>query len=158
MTYQTFTSAQDIFDHVAPLLYAQGQRSMFYHEGAEEWQCAYRGGDNGNLRCAVGFILPDELYRGHLEGLGVEGEEMREVLKDIIPLEDRHQREHIFQFLGNLQDIHDSWIIRDENKLIIDEPEPAVMRARLLSNLTKLALRFELNTKVLDTLTDGASA
>lgn len=53
---------QETFDTVARALAAQGRPSV----SAETCLCRYRG-DNGT-KCAVGHLIPDELYRPELEG------------------------------------------------------------------------------------------
>lgn len=52
------------FDKVANHLIKQGKRSLAL-DGAG-WVCAYRG--EGGAKCAIGVIIPDELYGEHLEG------------------------------------------------------------------------------------------
>lgn len=54
---------QEIFDKVATHLLSQGKRSALGGVG-----CAYRG--DGGLQCAIGCLIPDELYRYELEGWG----------------------------------------------------------------------------------------
>lgn len=56
---------QQIFNRVAKHLLAQGRRAM--SNGA----CVYRG--PGGTKCAVGCIIPDELYSPEFEGNNVEG-------------------------------------------------------------------------------------
>lgn len=51
---------QDIFDTVAQHLLTQNRRSTL---GA---MCEYRGADG--LKCAVGCLIPDELYLREMEG------------------------------------------------------------------------------------------
>jgi hypothetical protein len=53
---------QQIFDTVATHLFTQGQRAMVRDEDADDNTdfCAYRTSDG--LKCAVGVLLPDELY------------------------------------------------------------------------------------------------
>lgn len=53
-------SLQDVFDEVALHLLRQGQKS------ASEGICYYRGPDG--LKCAAGFLIPDELYHESFEG------------------------------------------------------------------------------------------
>lgn len=53
-------TGQEIFDKVAKHLLTQNAQSMGI------MGCAYRG-DNG-LQCAVGCLIPDELYRPEFEG------------------------------------------------------------------------------------------
>ena len=113
MTYKTFSSAQEIFDHVVPLLFAQGKRSM-YHDGNGELTCAYRG--DGGLRCAVGFLIPDELYYEDLEGRDVMSEAVTGVLKNVIP-EALLGFDGLGIILNDLQDAHDSWTTDEEVQL-----------------------------------------
>jgi hypothetical protein len=112
MTYKTFSSAQEIFDYVTPLLFAQGQRSMlpsqFPDDEDGEPTCAYRG--EGGLRCAIGHIIPDELYNPNIEGEGVGGTVLQSVLKEIIPSKYGVTYAGLGKFLGDLQDVHDGWI------------------------------------------------
>ena len=109
MTYKTFSSAQEIFDYVTPLLFAQGQRSVYPDEQGIPI-CAYRGGEAGELRCAIGFIIPDELYTQTLESECVFNPAVKSVLKNIITLPLDPDGMGICQFLGDLQDVHDGWI------------------------------------------------
>ena len=101
MTYKTFSSAQEIFDYVTPLLFAQGQRSVYPDEQGIPI-CAYRGGEAGELRCAIGFIIPDELYTQTLESECVFNPAVKSVLKNIITLPLDPDGMGICQFLGDL--------------------------------------------------------
>lgn len=56
---------QQMFDKVVTHLRKQGERAM---NGAV---CAYRG--VGNTQCAVGCLIPDEIYDPKMEGRGVYG-------------------------------------------------------------------------------------
>lgn len=58
-------TSQKIFDIVAGHLIEQGQRSL----SKDEHICAYRG-DEG-LMCAVGVLIPDELYKSEMEGKAI---------------------------------------------------------------------------------------
>lgn len=55
---------QKIFDTVATHLFTQGERS---YDRSDPEVCLYRG-PNG-LKCAVGVLIPDELYDPEMEGL-----------------------------------------------------------------------------------------
>ena len=110
MTYKTFSSAQEIFDYVTPLLFAQGQRSLGPHDPHGEELCAYRGGEAGELRCAIGFIIPDELYHGGIEGESVSSTAVQSVLREVIPSKYGVTYAGLGKFLGDLQDVHDGWI------------------------------------------------
>ena len=56
---------QSLFETVARHLFAQGERSLSTRG------CAYRG-VNGTS-CAVGCVIPDDLYRESMEGRGIMG-------------------------------------------------------------------------------------
>jgi hypothetical protein len=56
--------AQEIFDTVAKHLFTQGCRSIEVDDEGEEY-CLYRGPE-GRM-CAVGVLIPDELYRKSME-------------------------------------------------------------------------------------------
>jgi len=60
---------QEIYDKVLFGLRKQGHASAMYDEHGEFESCAYRG-DNGD-RCAVGMLIPDEIYNQEIEGLGL---------------------------------------------------------------------------------------
>lgn len=60
--------AQEIFDTVATHLFKQGRRAV---RGCAEVVCAYRG--VGGLKCAVGVLIPDQLYTEMMEGSTVFG-------------------------------------------------------------------------------------
>ena len=98
MTHKTFSSRQEIFDYVTPLLFKQGERSML--EGGTT--CAYRGEDG--MRCAVGFLIPDELYFDGLEGKSAMDVDITKLLNNVILTDD-----HLCLFLTDLQDVHDGW-------------------------------------------------
>ena len=116
---------QEIFDKAAAHLLEQGKRAR------ENGKCCYRTSGSGTvLKCAVGALIPDELYDPLLEGLpaiwgfpdgGGESELRRKVA-----------------LLESLQIVHDqfhedSW--KDE--------------------LTKLAKAVGLSTKVLENAENG---
>lgn len=88
---------QAIFNKVATHLLAQGARSMGKYGSFEG--CAYRGA--GGARCAIGVLIPDELYRNELEG--VEVEHLPFDVRDALGTDDSYMRE----FLHELQAVHD---------------------------------------------------
>lgn len=55
---------QEAFDLVAEKLSAQGRPSVKKHSIGTE--CRYRGPDG--LRCAAGWLIPDEKYNTNMEG------------------------------------------------------------------------------------------
>lgn len=58
-------NAQKTFDTVATHLIRQGRRSTATVNGSTD--CAYRG--RGGRKCAVGCLVPDDLYDPEMEGL-----------------------------------------------------------------------------------------
>lgn len=80
---------QQVFDYVALRLLMQGEKSR-----SEDGECALRGVRNG-LKCAIGWLIPDELYRPSMEWEGPT---------DIVAKRwtDAHDR-----LLANLQSVHD---------------------------------------------------
>lgn len=113
---------QEVFDKVAKHLLTQGERStgniynIDYDEEYEEpddvSDCAYRG-DNG-LMCAVGCLIPDEVYLPSMEGQSVSSL--------LWGYTGNNLKEHLGSnqvLLQDLQDIH-------------DETEPADWKAKLV--------------------------
>lgn len=58
---------QETFDMIVKHLAQQGRRSEL--TGGFAYGCAYRGPDN--MKCAVGCLIPDELYDWSLERMSV---------------------------------------------------------------------------------------
>ena len=127
MTHKTFSSPQEIFDYVTPLLFAQGERSML--EGGTT--CAYRG-EHG-MRCVIGFIIPDDLYTPALEGNGALGEEITNVLSTVLTTDD-----DLCVFLSDLQDVHDGWTSGE--------------KADLFHRFQTVAINYELDRTVLSSI------
>ena len=120
---------QNIFTSVVHHLQKQGVRSLDNGDA-----CAYRG-ERGR-KCAIGAIIPDRLYHEHMEGkranafiyplrfppgtyhAGEENYDRREVgvflatLADMRPknetgVYDKHELDHLSDFLDSLQWLHD---------------------------------------------------
>jgi len=124
MTHKTFSSPQEIFDYVTPLLFAQGERSML--EGGTT--CAYRGVDG--MRCVIGFMIPDDLYTPALEGNSAMGVEITNVLSTVITTD-----LDLCVFLSDLQDVHDGWASGE--------------KADLFDRFQNIAMRYKLDRTVL---------
>jgi hypothetical protein len=67
---------QEIFDTVAKHLFTQGKPAkqmmpVSEDHDEEDYQCRYRAADGG--KCAVGVLLPDELYVESMEGQSLSG-------------------------------------------------------------------------------------
>ena len=113
---------QEVFDTVARHLLTQKRRSYVNNEGAE--LCCYRG--PRGLKCAVGALIPDELYSKDLEGLAVGSGPVAIVCKQLGIV--RH-----LNLLADLQDLHDD-----------------VPTDRWYDRLLGLATRHRLSKKVLE--------
>lgn len=114
---------QEVFNKVAEHLLTQAQRSISLDKF-----CLYRG-PNG-LMCAVGCLIPDEVYTADIEGEGVEG--MLRILSPHAELLAKHGlTEDNVDLLANLQRLHDK-----------------VPVERWSRKLELLALHYDLNYKV----------
>ena len=82
---------QEIFDRVARHLLTQKKHAMI------DDTCAYRTPDG--LKCAIGCLIPDELYTPKIEGFSVDDGPVIEVLERTGLSCD--------EFLYELQTIHD---------------------------------------------------
>jgi len=107
---------QEIFDKVVAHLRQQGVKCASTEQGEE--LCAYRGADG--TKCAIGALIPDELYDPKVEGASV-GALLNVGLPDLrtpesVRIADFLSRltkwDHDTQcaiFLDGLQRIHDGW-------------------------------------------------
>lgn len=89
---------QETFDTVAAHLLKQGKRSM-----SGPRTCLYRGPDG--MKCAVGCLIPDDLYRSSLEGIAVV-----DILSDEVTTEVGRLMKslgHDLTLCGELQWLHD---------------------------------------------------
>ncbi len=88
---------QEVLDIVTKHLFAQGERAV------DGYYCTYFNKDTGR-KCAVGCLIPEELYASEMEGLGVDelchGEDILPVGKYLVDNFD-------LGFLEALQGIHD---------------------------------------------------
>jgi len=60
---------QESFNHICLNLIAATRPSVYRDFTIEETRCQYRGEDGA--KCAVGWLIPDDLYHPHMEGKGV---------------------------------------------------------------------------------------
>ena len=90
----TTLTNQKVFDQVVVHLLTQNWKSTpkpYYPEAKnQEYSCSYRGHMNGGvqLKCAIGCLIPDELYKPEMEGFGftsliVEFPVIRQLFADI---------------------------------------------------------------------------
>lgn len=111
-------NAQQMFDHVADHLATQQVQSAFVNERGT-LHCRYR---HYGLKCAVGALIPDELYEKTLEGRGIERLIQAAEARAHTPLD-----EPIYAFLRDtfkpnlrslaiqLQNVHDLVLAEDAN-------------------------------------------
>ena len=92
---------QEVFDKVARHLLTQKVQSQVsdYGGGGDGGGCAYRG-ENGTS-CAIGCLIPNELYKPEMEGKSVSG--LQRNSKELLEL----FRNTDSALLSALQDIHD---------------------------------------------------
>lgn len=123
-------NAQEIFDTVARHLHKQGKRAGKYDNDSRDeadFRCLYRGPEG--TKCAVGCLIPDELYDPNIEGLSVSD------IKDVL----LKAGIGAFALLGQLQNVHDtawSW----------EQP------GGLCNRLTAVAKDYGLNAAVIEEL------
>lgn len=83
---------QETFDLVAKHLLQQNAQSMH----PQTHICAYRGCDG--RKCAIGVLIPDELYTEDLEGLAASHPRIANLLRDL---------DHDVALCADLQRVHD---------------------------------------------------
>lgn len=100
----------EIINLVKKALLTQGKRSML-QEGYSG--CAYRDG-KGN-KCAIGHLIPDELYNHEIEGHGIfevsvyyDNKVFNNVFKYLMKLGDFDDRSEAIDFYEHLQAGHDT--------------------------------------------------
>ena len=94
---------QEIFTKVATHLLTQGKRSERFFDDDGEPGCAYRSA--AGLMCAVGCLIPDELYEPAIEGCTVAGDVVQSVLREAGIRAGYGERTD--SLLYELQNIHD---------------------------------------------------
>ena len=100
-------SDQEAFDRVVEHLYTQKKRSLINDHAKD---CCYRN-PNG-LKCAIGALIPDELYNPRMDTDGECGPSMSvsRLLREFPELE-----EHVpFDLAFQLQEAHDSLWTRED--------------------------------------------
>lgn len=104
---------QEAFDTVVKHLYSMKGQSLGLIDG--EKACAYRGGDGA--RCAIGCLIPDELYEAGMEGLSA-----RRLLQQFAGVKELFDGVDS-EFLLDLQLIHDTDRNWDENGFRRHDPK-----------------------------------
>lgn len=90
---------QEIFDKVAVHLLTQKEPSL-----DEKGDCMYRGAD-GSAMCAVGCLIPDELYSDEMEDVRVRQSTRVQEALSFVGIDT--QDEAVLSLLDELQLIHD---------------------------------------------------
>ena len=134
-----------LFARISIHLVTQGRRSWGRPPDGDESCCLYRGPDG--TMCAIGCIVPDELYRPDIEGLGLEDRVdnmvetpiWRVLIQAGIPREPE-----ISDLLGKLQEIHDStppedWAVELVNVALSELGGLPVPQAVLVASDTRRA-------------------
>ena len=129
---------QEMFDKAVTGIKKQGRLSQGPKNplNGKPGNCYYRHPDDSTVRCAVGHLIPDELYdRREMEGRRVDcdavlGTSMRALL-GIPPSEDLHNSP-VASMLARLQTAHDEALTVEE----------------FLTGAAEVARQFKLDTKV----------
>lgn len=85
---------QETYDTIVAHLRKQGRKATDDHG-----MCCYRADDG--LKCAVGCLIPDDLYDEGMEAMSVVGSPIYEIV--CVRLD------HDLQLCGDMQDVHDEW-------------------------------------------------
>jgi hypothetical protein len=100
---------QEIFDKVVTHLKNQNARAY----DKEEDRCLYRDESTG-YRCAIGCLIPDELYNPDFEGESIDTLlEKAPVLKELLKIKNFSAISSDVMFLRRLQSIHDGGDLKD---------------------------------------------
>jgi hypothetical protein len=120
--------SQEIFDTVATHLFAQGERALA--AVTPPIICAYRGGEGRS--CAVGCLIPDDLYSEAMEGGGITEDFIKRFKLPAYFAENR-------RLLLNLQSVHDT-------------KSPWVSTYTMQETLRTVARSFDLDSSIVDNL------
>jgi hypothetical protein len=123
---------QEAFDKAARGIILQGGPSR--EDGSA--CCLYRGPDG--RRCAIGHLIPDELYDPDMEGRGITTPVVISPIRNFLTSQGWDSEEDVY-FLMGLQEIHDNASMSRD--FINDFIEYAAM----------FAAKYNLNTSVLST-------
>ena len=101
---------QQIFDTVATHLLTQNRKSTSGDATGQGCHGAYRG-DNGTT-CAVGCLIPDNMYLITMEGQNIDNDAVWAALCPVIGANEYVKREK-FDLLEDLQSVHDFWAVSE---------------------------------------------
>ena len=91
---------QEVFDTVVAHARKQKARAI----DPKSHMCAYRTPDG--KKCFIGVLIPDSKYNPRIENKGVFAEDIKALLPFSL-----NAKEH--KFLGDLQQIHDSYVVEE---------------------------------------------
>jgi hypothetical protein len=135
-------TSQEIFDAVVEGLHAQGRASVKarFDEDEEDENmraCSYRG-DNG-LKCAVGMLIPDDMYQDRMEGDPGSGENVDGLIRaKLLPWALVPHRD----LLNDLQLAHDNYLYYNQG----------VFDRWLWNKLCEVATKYSLDSRRIDEL------
>jgi len=126
---------QDVFDFIVTRLIEQGEPSI--QSGINSARCMYR---YGNLRCAIGHLIPDKAYTPKMEGKNVYSLEYAPLFKWAYA---QPSPTRALEFLASMQRAHDG-----------DNEESQMDKEHWLTNtflpaVRTVAMRHGLNLNVL---------
>jgi hypothetical protein len=123
-----YQSNQEVFDVVAKHLLIQNAKSMIKNMYLTDLMCAYRG-KNG-AKCAVGILIPDELYAPDMEGTTIDGPVIRMALKKVVSSEVHY---NLIEALQNVHDksCPDDWKMNLENVAVTYNLDPMVVTSHV---------------------------
>lgn len=104
MNTLTLRTNQQVFNFVRNHLLTQNEKSL----SVDDHMCMYKSDDNKNLSCAIGCLIPKELYSSNMERKGLSSDVVIKILQKSLP-----NWKIDFQLLESLQSIHDSIDIKD---------------------------------------------
>lgn len=96
-------SKQEIFDAAFEGVYRQGERSMDRTNST----CRYRG--RNGTKCAIGYLIPDNMYQKTFEGMDIR----TLIINDVLRFTDE---DVTMEFLQELQYAHDCSSITKRNR------------------------------------------
>lgn len=124
----------------------QGCRSTLSDPEKPAASCAYRG--DGGTKCAIGCLIPDNLYTKKLEGVVVTGDRVQSILIEAGVL-NSFKDLSLTCLLDYLQDIHDNSFVNEWERGFKELAEDYFLEMPVL-DWTKCN-----NFKKLTTLRDG---
>lgn len=97
---------QEMFDTVVKHLFRQNRKAGSL-DGTDMFMCAYRDDQGG--KCAVGCLIPDELYDQEIEGRNVGYHGVHQIMEKCI---DDYSDKH-YRILVELQEMHDDYEVEE---------------------------------------------